>query len=145
MGALGTLLLYGIYATLVAISIIFFRLSIGSKSRFLKIIYIVVAILSFSLLTYWIIETHQKNRQRELEHVGTYYLTKYPNCNNCVVVLSSDNTYKVLNGDSVIEKSNWHYKSGDDYFIVYMDNDKGQLGSGKFSYDSSDNGLDIKK
>lgn len=73
-------------------------------------------------------------KKNQLSKVGVYYLTNYPDCDSCVLELKENQKYVVINNGRVVEQSNWHYKVGGDYFIVYLDNDKHQLGSGDYAY-----------
>jgi hypothetical protein len=70
----------------------------------------------------------------QLEQVGIYYLTNYPNCDSCYVELKEDMTYDLVRKDTVIKTSDWHFESGGDYWILYLDKDRYQLGSGDFEY-----------
>lgn len=79
----------------------------------------------------WLKERYEKG---QLDHVGIYYLTDYPNCDHCILELKEDKTYQVSNNDTVLEKSNWHFESGGDYWITYLDNDRSQLGGGQYAY-----------
>lgn len=74
-------------------------------------------------------------QQSQLNHVGFYYLIQYPNCDSCILELKEDMTYEIRNKGRIIEKSNWHYESGGDYWITWLDNDKKQLGSGDYAYE----------
>ena len=64
------------------------------------------------------------------DQVGIYYLTNYPDCDNCILELKEDHTYEVRDDYKILEQSDWHYESGGDYWITYLDNDNHQLGSG---------------
>jgi hypothetical protein len=141
---LGALLVYGIYAIIVLVGLFFIRLTLSAKHRMLKFFYASLGFAAFALLAFWIVSAQQKHRSDELAHAGTYYLTKYPNCENCVAVLSKDKTYKVLKGTVVIAKGEWYVESGQDYYIVYLDSGTEQLGSGRFSYQESENDSTIK-
>jgi hypothetical protein len=141
MGALGILILYFFYGIIILIGLFFLKLAFASNFKLLRITYSLLALCSFASLTFCFYLQWQKHRKEELQYVGTYYLTEYPNCPTCVAVLKRNNTYKVLDGENEIEKGNWRFESGGDYFILYMDNDKYQLGSGKFSYERSTNGF----
>lgn len=76
----------------------------------------------------------EDQKKSQLEHVGIYYLTNYPNCEHCILVLNEDQTCQVTSNDSILEKSNWHFESGGDYWITYIGTDGRQLGSGIYTY-----------
>ena len=76
----------------------------------------------------------QLYRNSQLDKVGIYYLTNNPKCELCYLELKEDMTYTIINKGEVIEKSNWHFESGGDYWITYLDNDKSQLGFGNYEY-----------
>jgi hypothetical protein len=73
-------------------------------------------------------------KNSQLHQVGIYYLTNFPNCDDCILELKEDMTYQVRSKNKVIENSNWHFESGGDYWITYLDNDRSQLGSGDYAY-----------
>jgi hypothetical protein len=73
------------------------------------------------------------NKAAEAKYVGTYILTSYPNCANCSLHLQLNNYYEVIQGKTVRERGSWHYESGGDYWIVYINKDD-QLGSGRYAY-----------
>lgn len=60
----------------------------------------------------------------ELEHVGEYKLTDYPNCHNCKMELSENNTYTIKNTEKLIESGNWKLVTGDDYYVIELNNGK---------------------
>nr|WP_288836388.1 hypothetical protein [uncultured Flavobacterium sp.] len=86
----------------------------------------------FFAYKYFSDEAYQKS---QLSQVGLYHLTNYPNCDDCILQLKEDMTYEVKNRDKIIERSDWHYESGGDYWITWLDNDRYQLGFGKYSYE----------
>ena len=139
MGSLGILILYFFYGIIVLIGLFFLKLAFASNFKLLRIVYSSLAFCSFSFLVFCIYLQWQKHRKEELQYVGIYYLTEYPNCPACVAVLKKNNTYKVLDGEDVIEKGNWRFESSGDYWVLYMGNDEYRLGSGKFSYERSNN------
>lgn len=70
-----------------------------------------------------------------LERTGSYSLTEYPNCPNCLLELKSTFRYEVRNDEKIIELGKWKYRRGGDYWITYIGKN-GQLGAGKYKYDS---------
>ena len=133
MAAIGELLVYVVFLFLAVGALHFFVLA--SKTKKVKKLLALLAGAFFCYLLYayssYLSESH-KNEQ--LRQVGIYYLTNYPDCENCILELKEDMTYEVRNNGNVIKKSDWHYESGGDYWITYLDNDNHQLGSGDYSY-----------
>src|SRR5687767_14915479 len=119
MAALGTLIIYGLYALLIIAAVLLTRLAFIAKFGRRKFLYIFLAIASFALLIFLVINQQLNHRKSELEYVGTYYLTSYPNCQSCKLILKENNSYQVISAKTIIEEGNWHYESGGDYFIVY--------------------------
>jgi len=74
------------------------------------------------------------------QFVGTYQLTKYPNCDSCEAILKGDNSFLVISTKTqdegkVLEKGNWHYVAEGDFLGVYMDKEEKELlGSYRFEY-----------
>lgn len=67
--------------------------------------------------------------------VGVYYLTQYPNCNNCFVTLKENMTYEIIKDKKVVEAGKWHHVIGGDYSITYLGDGGRQLGSGDYEYE----------
>lgn len=134
MSGLGELLVFMLYALLGSSAIICILMIIASNSKLLKLLYFIGFIAGAALFFLYYNYKSNSHRASELEYVGTYYLTDFPNCNSCKVVLKADNTYEVRKEAYVIETGDWHYESGGDYWIVYMNNKDDQLGSGRFAY-----------
>lgn len=40
--------------------------------------------------------------------------------------------FEILKQNEIVEKGNWHFEIRGDYLIVYMNNEKDQLGYGRF-------------
>ncbi len=135
MNGLGELILYFIYFVLAASAVLFLILTfiVKRKGKIITVIFLLLSVLLFFQFNSCNNENYKIVQKRE---VGIYHLTKYPNCTNCFVRLNEDMTYNVLKNDTIIETSNWHTEIGQDYWIIYMNNDKDQLGSGRFSYDT---------
>lgn len=136
MAAIGELLVYVLFLFLALGALYFFLLA--SKTKKLKRLMALLAGGFFCYLLYayssYLSESYKK---AQIDKVGIYYLTNYPDCENCILELKEDMTYEVRNNGNVIKKSDWHYESGGDYFITYLDNDKHQLGSGDYAYQKS--------
>ena len=126
-------------------------------------VYIIYFSLSFicSIFLYWTFKTNQKNKiwtgiavlffvflifkfksyladsykESQRSHVGLYYLTNYPNCDSCILELKENKSYEIKKQGTIIEYSDWNYEVGGDYFILYLDSNKHQLGSGDYSYE----------
>ena len=139
MSAISELIMYFIYAVLLIASISFLVLAWLSSSNKLKVFYSIIGLISIALFVTILLSNNHQFRKSELEYVGTYDLDKYPNCKNCTLELKEDNTFVVLNYNLTVEKGDWHYEAGGDYFIVYLNGNKYQLNSGRFSYFNSNN------
>jgi hypothetical protein len=137
MAALGELFVLAIYIFLGLSAAAFLFLTF--YGGLLQKIWMTIGCIFFSVLFY-VFWSHMNKIQRkaELEQVGVYYLTAYPNCEYCVLELKKDLTYDVRNNGQIIEKSDWHYKSGGDYWITYLDGKNHQLGNGYFEYERSE-------
>ena len=133
MSALGELFIYIIYIGLGLASLLFLILTFTSKKR--DKIWAAFATLFFGFLLIGFKSCQSNNyKNNQLNQVGLYYLTDYPNCDSCVIELKENQTYEVRTYGEIVEQSNWHYEVGGDYFITYLDNDNYQLGVGKFVY-----------
>ncbi len=133
LSALSELFVYLIYFILGLGSIIFFGLTITTKRKNKVWTGLVGLFFVFLIFKYYSYETNLY-KKNQLTQVGFYYLTNYPNCNSCILELKENQTYEVRNQGKIVEQSNWHYKVGGDYFILYLDNDNHQLGSGDYIY-----------
>jgi hypothetical protein len=135
MAALGGLIVYIFYAILILTGIVFLRLALIEKKPRKRRSYTIIGIVSICLLFLHIYYLKLNHRESELEYAGTYVLTRYPKCNSCILVLNGNNTYEVVNVNTIVENGNWHYESGGDYWIVYIGDNREQLGSGKYDYE----------
>lgn len=111
------------------------RLMREKKSTVREFVYLTIALIPITLFSYI---QYINQRNAELEYVGVYYLTEYPNCDTCVLNLNSDNAYTVIFDDRTLEQGKWKYSSGGDYWIVDIGKN-GQLGSGKYKYNDRKN------
>ncbi|WP_299334064.1 hypothetical protein [uncultured Psychroserpens sp.] len=138
MSALGELFIWIIYALLCipTLAIILILIADRKRHKSKRLIYLLISLLPVSLFAY---HQHSEHRQQELKYVGVYYLTTYPSCNSCTLHLNKDNTYEVHRDSTKIEHGNWSYRSGSDYWIVDI-GESGQLGSGNYTYITSENG-----
>jgi len=134
MSALGELIIYVVYFMLGLHCIIFIVLTITSKKSTKP--WTLLASLMFVFLFFNFKSCQDNNYKRnQLSVVGVYYLTNYPNCDSCYLELKENMSYVIVNEGKVIEQSNWHYEVGGDYWIIYLDNDRHQLGSGEYFYE----------
>ena len=85
---------------------------------------IVIALFSYSQM--------RKDSNMEIQHVGVYKLNDYPNCNDCKMKLSVDNTYTIKNSGKVIEQGSWKLETGDNYYVIELDNGR-QFGYNEYS------------
>ncbi|CAN5546654.1 hypothetical protein BH11BAC3_BH11BAC3_22330 [soil metagenome] len=140
MWALGELFYGFIYVLLALGFLIFLSASVFVKRR--KIMYFVWSVVFASL--FYIYHTNNKNTYKisQLQYVGSYDLTNYPNCDSCILIFKEDNTYNVTKNSKIIESGDWHYDFGADYFIVYINQEKERLGHGRFKYQNANNPFD---
>jgi len=136
MSALGELLIYIIYGALVLFFLSRLSLAIFHKRKKSKNVYGVLALISVVSLLYFSRVQKKNRRANEEANVGKYHLSNYPNCPSCNVILKEDNTFEIVDSMKVLEKGDWSYESGGDFWIVYLDKRKDQLGSGIYKYDS---------
>ncbi len=126
---------YLYYCMLITAGIAFGILALRTKSLLRKILCFISSIVFFLLFGRQRYNDESGHRKWELENVGTYYLTDYPGCDSCRAMLNEDNSYRVIKKDgSLLEKGDWHFESGGDYLIVYMNSKRDELGNGRFQY-----------
>ncbi len=137
MWALGGLFYAAIYVLLALVVLILLAAAVFAKRR--KLMYLILAMV-FGCFIFIYYTTNKANyKAAQLAHVGTYELTNYPDCDSCILALKEDNTYTVTDKTKKIESGDWHYDFGADYFIVYLNNERDQLGVGRFRYVYSKN------
>src|SRR3569833_2611328 len=136
MSALGELLILVAYVVLIVTGFILAVKIFTAKKAFAKICFAAGSVFFFMFVLWLIVGTRTARRAAELERAGTYHLTSYPNCNSCKAVLLEDNTYIILNRDSVLAKGDWHFEMGGDYLIIYLNGENDQMGNGDYQYDS---------
>ncbi|HEX8425918.1 hypothetical protein [Hymenobacter sp.] len=76
---------------------------------------------------------YRNHLKAEADQTGVYQLSSYPDCASCVLELKPHNYYEVRQGQIVKEQGPWRFESGDDNWIVYLNEDD-QLGTGQYSY-----------
>ena len=96
---------------------------------------LVLTIISVIPLVIFSISDYNRWKKLQLSNVGTYYLTHYPNCENCKLSLLENNTYEVINDQEILEKGDWEYIQGSDYFFVELGEKRRHLGSGDYQYE----------
>jgi len=134
MSALPELFVFILYLMLgTAAVVLLFRVFI-TKQRSIKIRSLIISSACVLLLVYFKSCDAANYKHNQLSVVGVYYLTNYPGCDTCSVELMENMRYQLKDHDNIIESSDWHYEIGGDYFIIYMNGDRAQLGAGKFSY-----------
>lgn len=142
MAAIGIFMVYFTYVFLSIMALVFSFIALR-KSKFLsKLLFILLEFMFVGILMIFSVSQRANQRYWEKKYVGNYHLYNYPDCANCVLYLYEDNTFEVKDSIIVREKGEWRYEFGADYFIVYMNEDQDQLGSGKFKYNASDSGFD---
>ena len=134
MWALGELFVYIIYFLLGLASIAFLIVAITTRRQH-KLRAGIMAVISGFLLIGFNTCRNNNYAANQLTQVGLYYLSTYPHCDSCILELKENQTYEVTSRGKIIEQSNWHYEVGGDYLIVYLDNNKHQLGYGDYKFD----------
>ena len=129
-GAMAELLIYLIFLILAFGAIKLALLYIKKR----KIIYLIISIILVSVFFFFLWCIKEGHREQQLEHVGSYHLKHYPNCKYCTLTLKEGYTYEVKDSLKILEVGDWHYETGGDAFIVYMNKDKDRLGDGRFEY-----------
>ena len=135
MSSFGELLGTIIFWVIVGGGLLSLILAFILKGSLRKTISVIICLLCVILIL--VITNNRKTdyNKSQLGHVGTYYLTSYPNCDSCVAVLKNDHTYDIKKNNMILESGNWNFESGSDYLIVYLNNNKDQLGYGRFQFD----------
>ena len=135
MSAIGELIVWCIFILLGLGSIVLFIFTFTIKRSLKPWTFLGSIFLCFLFFSYRA-SINYAYRQKQLDQVGIYYLTAYPSCTDCILELKEDLTYEIRREDKIIKKSNWHFESGGDYWITWLDNEKYQLGYGDYSYKS---------
>lgn len=132
MSSIGDFIVFIVYSILLVPPILIIIFLIFRKKRFTikRSVYLVVA---FIPLIFFGSFQYKNKRDFELKYVGIYFLTEYPNCDSCLLILTKDNSYSVTKNGTKIETGHWNYRGGGDFWIVDIGKN-GQLGSGKFKY-----------
>lgn len=105
-----------------------------------RIIYSIGAVLCVCLLGLLIFNKKHPCEECDHQWIGTYYLTKYPDCDSCVAILKEDHTFTILSNKKsnlyrVLEKGNWHFVQEYDFLGLYMDKEEQEmLGYNRFTY-----------
>jgi hypothetical protein len=133
MSALSELIVPAIFVLLALFALGFLYLTFKVK-RSRKPWTLLAAILSICLIFSFRSFRAEAYRYSQLDQIGVYYLTNYPGCEDCILELKEDMTYDVRNKGKILETSDWHYESGGDYWITYLDFDRHQLGSGDYAF-----------
>ncbi|MFD1467192.1 hypothetical protein ACFQ48_03070 [Hymenobacter caeli] len=138
MAALGIVMVYFIYAVLCLSALYGIKRWFKVKYPSEKLLALMQISVSAGLLLLLIGLRFYNHKKEENRFIGTYALTAYPQCPNCILHLKPNNQYEVHQGDLIRERGPWYYESGGDYWITHVGN-AGQLGSGNFEYDSKAN------
>ena len=123
----------------------FLWISYEYRSSKKKYPYLAFAMAFLAFVIWYPYQSRIRKVKADMENVGAYTLTKYPNCKSCVAVLKSNMTYTVLDKKNVIEVGDWHYEVGQDYWIVYLNGKHDQLGSGKYVFSKFIKGIKISQ
>lgn len=134
MWAIGELIIYTIYFFTGLSCLVFLILALTAKKRCFRIWTALTGLFFGFLLLCFKWQQNSIYKQNQLNQVGIYYLTNYPNCDSCHIELNENMTYKVAHKSQIFENGDWHYESGGDYWITYLNGTKYQLGNGKYAY-----------
>lgn len=137
MSAIGELIILIIYAILSLAVLISAIKLFKSEAKKPKIVWGIVLLFFGVLLTSFAYSQYANHRNAELEKVGTYHLTQYPNCPDCILILKENNSYEIMDRQNILDQGNWEYKSGGDYWITEI-GETGQLGNDIYSYDEKE-------
>lgn len=106
------------------------RIFYSNKRNRNSFIGLVISALPLLLFSY---SQYNKQRNSELEYVGKYQLDEGSVCNGGIIELKGDNTYIITCDEQILERGEWNYHEGGDYWIVAI-GAYGQLGSGNYKY-----------
>ncbi len=133
MSAISELFIILIYIVLGGVLLIALIFTLVVKRPYKYFTAIVAAFFAI-LLVLFAYNQRANYQENQMGKVGVYYLTDYPNCATCHLILSENMTFTVVSGKKIIETGDWHYEQGGDYFITYLNNDRNQLGAGNYRY-----------
>ncbi|MBO0358281.1 hypothetical protein J0X19_10030 [Hymenobacter sp. BT186] len=133
MAALGTAFIYFIYSVLSGYTLYWLIQWLKPNSTVRRGGAIIRLLAGVALLAGFAGKMHYNYESGKAEHIGTYSLTSYPNCSDCTIHLYPNDKYEVRQGQQIKEHGPWRYETGDDYWIVYLNEDD-QLGVGQYSY-----------
>ncbi len=134
MWAIGELITLIIYFFLGLSTVVFLLLAVTLKKRQTRLLALGPGLFFGFLLLCFKFYQDRNYKKSQLNQVGIYYLTDYPDCDSCYIELNENMTYKIVNKSQAIENGDWHYESGGDFWITYLNGTKDQLGNGKYSY-----------
>lgn len=129
------LLLCLVYAVPVVLAVLGLRNLLASKKRQKPAKGVIQLVFAISLLSYFLINHHRSKRREVEAQLGTYELEQYPGCHPCSLELQENNIFVVKSNNVIKEIGQWHYESGQDYWITYL-NEHDQLGFGSYKYTS---------
>jgi hypothetical protein len=133
MNGVGELLIFIIYLFLGLTSVVLF-VQAFYEYKSVKPRFWAYSAFFFFLFCWFKTCRNKRYHEAQIEQVGIYFLTNYPNCDSCYVELKEDMTYNLVKKGTVIKTSDWHFESGGEYWILYLDKERYQLGSGDFEY-----------
>jgi hypothetical protein len=96
----------------------------------------IILVIVCSFWGYLMFSYYSGENKAEKAQIRICQLTAYPNCHPCELELKENKTFVVRQNKSIREIGTWHFESGQDYWITYL-NEYGQLGTGKYSYQES--------
>ena len=127
---------YFCYALFIIGLIRFLLFLLKAKNKASKIFWGFVIILCLVALKSCMTDFDEGPRQAQLAQVGTYHLTNYYGRKTCIATLKEDSTFVIANQDTILERGDWHYESGGDYWITYLHGHNEQLGANDYAYDT---------
>lgn len=133
LSALSELIVPLVYFCLILLALLFLGLVFVIKKPY-KFLPLLAHILFLVLIYRFYNWDEQSAKNAQLQQVGIYHLTAYPGCDSCIIELKEDKIFEVKAGDSILERADWYYKAGGDFWITYLNQGQYQLGRGKYSY-----------
>ena len=133
MAAIGSAITFFIYAVLGGYTLYWLMRYLTAATITSKDSFLPKALIGTGVLACFAGKMHYNQQLAEAECIGIYQLSSYPNCPNCVLALQPHNYYEIRQGPVIKEHGPWRYENGDDYWIIYLNEDD-QLGVGPYSY-----------
>ena len=91
MTAIGEIIVFMLYAVMFSLALVCLLKTIVSTSKLDKYLYLIGFFCSIGIFLMYFNFKSNSHRTSELEYVGYYNLTNYPNCETCKVFLKENN------------------------------------------------------